>query len=154
MTSFISILLVLVNSVSLAQVKADSTKVLSAPVTGNFNFAALLFKTILSLAVVIVLLVLFVYGLKWLQSKTQSGYYKYHNMSIQDSLSVGPKRQIHLVQVMNRVILIGASETGINLLLELDEDEKKELAEKKEKAKPFSKSLSEQMSKLGGSVKH
>ena len=135
---------------TLVQGQTDSTLAVSAiDKVNEMNFTALFFKTIFSLVLVILLLVAFVYGLKWFQKRMQGGYYHQQNMSIVENLVLGPKKQLHLVKLLDRVLLISSTENQINFLLELDKDETLELAEQKNKSRSFSKNLSEQLAKLG-----
>lgn len=135
---------------TLVQAQQDSTLAVSAiDKVNEMNFTALFFKTIFSLILVILLLVAFVYGLKWLQKRMQGGYYPQQNMTVIESLALGPKKQLHLVKLLDRVLLISSSEEQINFLLELDKEETQHMAEQKKQSKTFSKTLSEQLAKFG-----
>ena len=51
-------------------------------------------------------------------------------MKLVDSLPLGPQRGLHLVQVSDRLFLIGASEREISLLAEMDRTSPVRLAER------------------------
>ena len=133
--------------------QADSTGVDFSPsqASGEMNFGKVLLRTILSLSFVILLLVLFIAGIKWLQNRTQTGYSKLKSMSIQETITLGPKKQLFLVTVLDRVLLIGASENNMSLILEMTEDEKKKISMKKTgKQHSFSRTLANQIAKISG----
>ena len=152
---FLGLMIILVFSVSYAFAPVDSTGVgQSIQPDNQIPLGVLLLKTFVSLALVIALLIVFVMGLKWLQNKTQSGYHKVHSMSLYETLTLGPKKQLHLVKVLDHVILVGSSENTISLLLEMSEEDKEKLADKKIKQRPFSKSLADQLAKISGATKN
>jgi len=138
---------------------ADSSSVNSTgqPVmqkAGELQFGKVLLRTIFSLFLVILFLVVFLFGLKWLQNQTRASVNRMHNLSVQDSISLGPKKQLFLIQVVDRMLLVGSSENNISLLLELTDDEKQKLQEKKSgNQHSFSKTLANQIAKLGGAHK-
>ena len=151
---FYFILLLVIWSVTnccFAQVDSTGVDFSNSQVTNDMNFGKVLLRTILSLLLVILLLVVFIAGIKWLQTRTQSGYSKIKSMSINETITLGPKKQLFLVTVLDRVLLIGASENNLSLILEMTEDEKKKISGKKPgKHHSFSKTLANQVAKISG----
>jgi len=152
-------LLVMAASGQVFSAVADSCSVHSTdqPViqnAGELQFGKVLLRTILSLFLVILFLIAFLFGLKWLQNQTRASVNRMHNLSVQDSVSLGPKKQLFLIQVVDRMLLVGSSENNISLLLELTDDEKQKLQDKKSgNQHTFSKTLANQIAKLGGAHK-
>jgi len=152
---FFSLILILVAwllpSWSYAQVDSTIVDQSNNHLANEMNFGKVLLRTIVSLVFVIVLLVVFVAGMKWLQNRTQSGYTKLKTMSIQETLTLGPKKQLFLVNVLGRILLIGASENNLSLIVEMSEEEKKKISVKKGgKQQSFSKTLANQVAKISG----
>ena len=150
---FTVVLIVLLFWTGFLPAQIDSTAVQSQnnQISGEMNFGKVLLRTVLSLLLVILLLFLFIMGIKWLQNRTQAGYSKLKSMSVQEAITLGPKKQLFLVTVLDRVLLIGSSENNISLILEMTEDEKKKLTGKKSgKQQSFSKIFANQVAKFSG----
>jgi len=150
-----SVILLLVvcflTSTAFAQVDSTVVDFSKTQITNDMNFGKVLLRTIFSLVLVILLLVVFIAGIKWLQNRTQSGYSKIKSMSIQETLTLGPKKQLFLVNVLDRVLLIGASENNLSLIAEMTEEEKKKISGKKQgRPHSFTKTLANQMAKFSG----
>lgn len=136
---------------SYAQIDSTVVDHANSQAANEMNFGKVLLRTIFSLILVILLLVVFIAGIKWLQTRTQSGYSKLRSMSIQETITLGPKKQLFLVTVLDRVLLIGASENNLSLILEMTEEEKKKIFGKKPvKTHSFSKTLANQIAKISG----
>jgi len=90
-----------------------------------------LLRWIISLAAVIGLIYVVMYLLKkgWIQNRRPAGTQGTFN--ILGHMSIGPKRMLYLVEVANRVLVLGVTEAGINTLSEIT-DKETVLALKKE----------------------
>jgi flagellar biosynthetic protein FliO len=158
--SIFILLSIIALSASDVTAQIDSTAISSTagqPALQNSNelhFGKALLRTVFALALVILFLVIFLFGLRWLQNQTRASSNRTHTLQIQDSMALGPKKQLYLIQVVDRVLLIGSSESSISLLLELSDEEKQKLLDKKcGKTMSFSKALASQVAKLGGAHK-
>ncbi len=158
--SFLFFVILLLALTGLAfSAEADSTFVnsLSQPDmqnAGELQFGNAILRTIFALFLVILVLVIFLLGLRWLQNQTRSSATRLHTMKVQDTLTLGPKKQLFLVQVLDRMLLVGSAENSITLLCELTNEEKLKIEEKNSsKPQSFSKTLASQIAKLGGAQK-
>ncbi len=159
-TLIISLSLILIlafTMISLSSSREDKAQTLqnqadSEQMPSQLNFAKAIVRTILALVFVIILLFLFVYGVKWLQNKTSQARNAFQTMSVVSSLSLGPKRGVYLIKVVNRLLVVGMAEGNISLLAELDKDEAQLINQKVGKnQKPFASALAAQLSNFGGS---
>ncbi|NIA29551.1 MAG: flagellar biosynthetic protein FliO [Actinobacteria bacterium] len=118
----------------------------------QFSFSHAVVRTIAALIFVIVLLFAFVYGVKWLQNKTNLARNAFQIMSVVSSLSLGPKKGVYLIKVVNRLLVVGLTDGNISLLAELDKDEAQIVNQNSTKnPKPFASALAAQLSNFGGS---
>ncbi len=81
------------------------------------SFGGLLLKTIASLALVCLLAVVVVrFGLaRWLKGQQPDPAH----LALVASLPLGPRRSVHLVRALDRLIVVGASEAGLQHLADL-----------------------------------
>lgn len=118
----------------------------------QLNFAKAIVRTVAALAFVIVLIFVFVFAIKWLQNKTSQARNAFQTMSVVSSLSLGPKKGVYLIRVVNRLLVVGLAEGSISLLTELNKDEAQLIDQKIGKnQKPFASALAAQLSNFGGS---
>ncbi len=89
----------------------------------EINLTLLVIRTFGSLVLVLVLLGLTIYGIRWLQKKSRSTIGNIRKLGVVDSLSLGPKKSVHLVKIMDRVLVIGVAENSMSFLTELSRDE-------------------------------
>lgn len=130
-----------------AQVQPDSEQMPS-----QLNFAKAIVRTIAALVFVIVLVFAFAYGIKWLQNKTSQARNTFQAMRVVSSLSLGQKKGVYLIKVVNRLLVVGMTEGNISLLTELDKDEAQLVDQNLGKnPKPFASALAAQLSNFGGS---
>lgn len=111
-----------------------------APRGGVFSIFV---RSLISLAVIVVLIYLSIYGLKLLfQQRLSLPGSK--NMALLETMYLSPNRVLYVVQVFGKVVVLGATEKGISKVLELDEEELE--------AKPgaFSEALRDYRRKLEG----
>lgn len=82
------------------------------------DFGALLLQTVVSLALVCALAyVVLNYGLgRWLKAQQAQT----RHLELLASLPLGPRRNVHLVKAVDKVLVIGASEAGLQSLGELN----------------------------------
>lgn len=82
-----------------------------------------------SFIIVIGLIVIFFVFLKWRYgfSRGIKGNRKY--IQVLEYSMLGPKRYLYLVKVLDKLLVVGATNDGLSLLCEMNETEKKELLE-------------------------
>lgn len=111
-----------------------------APRGGTFS---IFLRSLISLAVIVVLIYLSIYGLKLLfqQRLSLPGS---RNLALLETMYLAPNRVLYVVQIFGKVVVLGATEKGISKVLELDEEELE--------AKPgaFSEALRDYRRKLEG----
>ena len=97
------------------------------------SVGGMIFKTIISLIFVLALMLLAVFGLKWLHNRTSNSGDVTKQLKIYGSISLGPKKSLCLVQVINRFLVLGVTDTNVSLLSEItDEIEIKSLLQNSE----------------------
>jgi flagellar biosynthetic protein FliO len=90
-----------------------------APVE-ELNFGMLILRMLIFLAVVIALIWLLLR--KFLPMLTQSAAFRNRHIRILERLPVDAKRSLLVVEIQERVYLLGSAEGQINVLLELDRE--------------------------------
>lgn len=111
------------------------------------GFLGTLLKIGVSLAIVIVFIYLTVYVLKNLTAAPgQRHDLQFGNLSVIDSLYLGPGRYVYMVNVAKEVLVLAASDKGLSLLSKIDDPDKvEELLKKRnerwQQAKPFQEYL-------------
>lgn len=114
-----------------AQAQTDSTARAAVheeqrPAREQYNLAISIFRMIFALVVVAGLAIVVVFTLKWLQGRRViKGQQQW--ISTVGYFSLGPKQHIYLVKLLNRYLLLGVTEAGINILSELSEEEAREV---------------------------
>ena len=86
------------------------------------DFGGLLVKTLLSLTLVVALMVLLIFGLRWLKGKAGGGAAMVQQMRVYGSVPLGPKKALYLVQVFNKVLVLGVTDANITLLSEITDE--------------------------------
>jgi|GEM_PF-2383396 len=133
---------------------ADSVSTLqSAPnEPASINYGAALIRTVVSLVVVVFLLVAVILGIRWLQRKSVLGRAGTEVLGIVGSLSLGPKRNVTLIKVADRVLVVGSFEAGLSLLTELSREEAAAVLSAKGKSTgSFASTLASHLSQIGRS---
>jgi len=88
----------------------------------------LVVKTVLSLILVVAIMILALFGLKWLNIRARGGSEFARQMRVHGSIPLGSKKALYLVQVINKVLVLGVTESNVSLLCEIsDEGELKAL---------------------------
>jgi len=111
------------------------------------GFLGTLLKIGVSLAIIIVFIYLTVYVLKNLTSSPgQRQDLQFGNLSVIDSLYLGPGRYVYMVNVAKEILVLAASDKGLDLLSKIDdpqevEDLLKKRNERWQQAKPFQQYL-------------
>lgn len=85
-----------------------------------------LFKSVLSVIVVLVMFIGILY-LAYITTKFIGKRYsikgkKYNNLTVIETAAVGPDRQLMIVKVAGKCLLLGATPQNISLICELDEN--------------------------------
>ena len=101
--------------------KIDNASPVDKPIEQNFG--KLIFRTVLSLFVVVGLLFLGMFGFKWINSKISGRPNLTGQIRLHGSIPLGPKRALYFAQVLNRVLVLGVTDTSVSLLTEITGDE-------------------------------
>jgi flagellar biosynthetic protein FliO len=88
------------------------------------SLGALIFRLVLTLAFVIAIILGTVWVLRRLMAKRWPGKLKDRPIRVLDRIQLAPKRSLDVVAVGDRIIVLGVTENGINLLTELSPEEK------------------------------
>ncbi len=116
----------------------------------TFDYGAAMVRTALSLAIVLLLLALMILGIKWLQRKSLLGRGATEVLGVVGTLNLGPKRNVTLVRVADRVLVVGISEAGLALLAELSKEEAAAVLSAKGKlVRSFASTLASHLSPMG-----
>ena len=83
------------------------------------TFLSYLLSVFISLAIVLVLAWL---ALKFLAGRMGSLGFSGKNIRLVETMPLGYRRSLHIVEVGGKVLLIGSTEGGVTLLAELDPD--------------------------------
>ncbi len=134
------------------ETESDSLSV-APPANNNpatLDYGAAMLRTVVSLVIVILLLIALFLGIRWLQRKSFPGRGATEVLGIVGALSLGPKRNVTLVRIADRVLVVGSSEAGLSLLAELKGEEAATvLAAKGKLGGSFASTLTSQLSQLG-----
>jgi flagellar protein FliO/FliZ len=135
---------------AIVQVDSSASVQSSAVNPIGFDYGAAMLRTGLAFLIVIALLVGLFFGIKWLQKKSRNGGGGRETLSIVGTLSLGPKRNVALIRIVNRILVVGISEGGIALLTELSAEEADAVLQSKAKSPySFSALFARQLSQLG-----
>lgn len=105
--------------------KDDFTYTEPAIPSRGYSFFSFI-KSIFSLGIIIVLIYLSVYALKVIFTK-KSFFSNSQNIKIIESFYLSPQKILYLIVVANKIFLIASSEKGMDLLLEIQDEESKKL---------------------------
>lgn len=83
-------------------------------------------KSIFSLGIIIVLIYLSIYALKIIFTK-KSFFPNSQNIKVIESFYLSPQKILYLIFVANKILLISSSEKGMDLLLEIQDEETKKI---------------------------
>ncbi len=116
----------------------------------TFDYGAAMVRTAESLAIVLLLLALMILGIKWLQRKSLLGRGASEVLCVVSTLNLGPKRNVTLIKIADRVLVVGSSEAGLALLAELSKEEAAAVLSAKGKlASSFASTLASHLSPMG-----
>lgn len=87
------------------------------------SFGWMFVRTIGALCLVFVLILGLVFVLKRFAFHHRMPGLKNDAISILSSTFIAPKKSIHMIQVLNRVLIVGVTDAGISILSEFHEDE-------------------------------
>jgi len=104
----------------------------------DFGIAGLKVAGVLFLLLAVLFLVL--YFLKKFGPKTGLPFSQQYQLKIVGQLSLGPKKKLILVRFLNRILLLGVTDSNIELISETEADHENQ------ESKEFSKELSSKMS--------
>ncbi|HUZ78713.1 MAG TPA: flagellar biosynthetic protein FliO [Chloroflexota bacterium] len=88
----------------------------------------------LKLVIVLVLIYATVLGLKWLNGRTARTFAGHTNMRVLESNRLGPNRDVYLLEVADRVLVIGATGSSMNVLSEITDSGALDLMREKPEA--------------------
>lgn len=134
-------------------VVVDSTIIMAGaekniePQVGQFNIAVSIFRMITGLVLVVGAVILVVWGLKWLQNK-RVGRGTPDFIKTIGIFPLGPKQHLYMVKMLDRYMLLGVTESHINIISELDENEAKAINADEISPKSFGNTLARQMNML------
>lgn len=104
--------------------------------TTSFNFGIASLKVIGSLFLLLAILFLVLYLLKRFGPRTGLPFSQQYQMKILGQLSLGAKKKLILVRFLNRILLLGVTDSKIELISEMEADHENE------QTKEFSQELS------------
>ena len=117
------------------------------PAVGKFNVAVSVFRMITGLILVVGAVILVVWGLKWLQNKRIGRGIPEWIKTI-GIFPLGPKQHLYMVKMLDRYMLLGVTESNINIISELDEEEAKAIKAEENLPNTFGNTLARQMNIL------
>ncbi|MGH2366503.1 MAG: flagellar biosynthetic protein FliO [Chloroflexota bacterium] len=88
----------------------------------------------LKLVIVLVLIYGTVLGLKWLNNRTARTFAGHTNMRVLESNRLGPNRDVYLLEVADRVLVVGATGSSMNVLSEITDSAALDLMREKPEA--------------------
>ena len=138
-----------------SQILPDSTIQIpkSSMTNSDLNLGMALFRTIFSFAAVTVLLIATLYGIKWMKKKVQSGTGDNQMLGIIATITLGPKKSVHLIKVIDRILVIGATEGNMSFLTELTKEEIDIFNTKYKIHEHFATTLANRLKRTGGEQK-
>lgn len=122
------------------------------PFSNSFDSFALLLKTV---GLVICFSTMLYLALRWYKKSVYGNSFNKHSseMKLLGAMSIGPKKTICMVNVLEHVLVLGLTENDMNLLLDIPENDISErlkgslLEDAKEKPQNFGKILNQWMKK-------
>jgi flagellar biosynthetic protein FliO len=113
-----------------------------------------LFRTTVSFALVIALLVLFLYGIKWIQKRSQTAMDGDVPFKVVGTLALAPKKSLHLVRIIDRVVVVGVTDGNLSLITELSSEETAKLPKEPLRSRSsFASALASQLKHISGTRK-
>lgn len=106
------------DQISTGEQEGDITTVEESPDLNRNDFGQLLFKTVLSLVLVVVLVYVGTFVFKRFVHRQRRGGGAF--VRIVGSTMLGPKKSIYLVEVEDRVLVLGVTDASISFLTELE----------------------------------
>ncbi|MFZ0389261.1 MAG: flagellar biosynthetic protein FliO [Calditrichia bacterium] len=104
-----------------AQVASDSAAVPAANPASSLNMGWLFFKTMLILVFIIVLIFAAVFVLKKYVYGSSAASGKNEWIQVLASMQLQPKKQVSLLKVFNRILLVGITDNQMQTLAEFDD---------------------------------
>ncbi len=80
-------------------------------------------KTFLSFGLILFLMAMIFYVLKKFYSPISSSQNSIGGLRVYAQLQLQPRKSIYLVKVLNKILILGVSENGINVLSEINDQE-------------------------------
>jgi flagellar protein FliO/FliZ len=115
----------------------DSTLV--TPVTDySPSLAGIIVKLVLSMVLIVGLIYLSMYLIKKVNSRAAGGGIIGDTIKVIGRTFISPKQSLYLVKIGNRYTVLGATESNINLITELQEQEAREFDNRENKAASIS----------------
>ena len=107
------------------EIKSDSlsTAYVNPEITELPNFTDMILKSIFSLSVVIVLIIGFVMFIKKFVYNRSGSNISNGLIQVINTTYIAPKKSIHLVKIMDRILVIGITENQMQTLAEFKEEE-------------------------------
>jgi flagellar biosynthetic protein FliO len=120
----------------------------------DVHFGKALFRTTVSFALVILLLVLFLYGIRWIQRKSQTAMDGNVPFKVVGTLALAPKKSLHLVRIIDRVVVVGVTDGSLTLITELNSEETAQLPKEPLRShSSFASALASQLRHISGTRK-
>ncbi|OGC03231.1 flagellar biosynthetic protein FliO [candidate division KSB1 bacterium RBG_16_48_16] len=120
----------------------------------DVHFGKALFRTTVSFALVILLLVLFLYGIRWIQRKSQTAGDGNVPFKVVGTLALAPKKSLHLVRIIDRVVVLGVTDGNLTLITELSSEEAAQLPKEPLRSRSsFASALASQFKHISGTRK-
>ncbi len=126
----------------------DSSAVLGANLMETDSVGSMIVRLMLSLAAIILLIFVTLWGIRRLQGRRWTGKMNAKPIQVIDRVHLAPKRSLDVVSVGNRILLLGVTEHGINLLTELSADEKNQVEATQTEQRGFQPVLNEARDRL------
>lgn len=89
----------------------------------NINFLGLFLKSVGALILIAVLIFVTVYFLRQIYKVKNGKGYSNNFVNIIGSTFLSPKKSIYLIEVCERILVLGVTDTDINILTEFNKDE-------------------------------
>ncbi len=132
----------------------DSSTVIGADLLETDSVGSMVVRLVLSLAAIIALIVLTLWGVRRLQGRRWTGKMNAKPIQVIDRVHLAPKRSLDVIAVGDRILLLGVTENGINLLTELTADEKNQLETTQTASGGFQPALEEARNRLQQAFRH
>ena len=116
---------------------SDST---SVPVQPDFSpsITGIIFKLIISMIFIVGLIYFSMYLIKKVNSRATGGGISGETIKVMGRTFISPKQSLYLVKIAQRYAILGATESNINLITELSDDEAKDFDNRERKSATIS----------------